>query len=92
MDQIRKNKNPGGSFGATILPILLVNGLDWHCCLAGSSKTTPRILILPIAMSADYSFERENIEIWVTAYFKHNDKFVDTVITKGKCLHWRDLL
>ena len=22
-----------------------VNGLDWHCCLAGSSKTAPRIFI-----------------------------------------------
>jgi hypothetical protein len=26
-------------------PFVLVNGLDWQCCLAGSSKTAPRILI-----------------------------------------------
>ena len=27
------------------------------CCLAGSSKTAPTILIFSIAMGADYSFE-----------------------------------
>ena len=33
-------------------PFFEVNGLDWHCCLAGSSKTAPRILIFSIAMGA----------------------------------------
>jgi hypothetical protein len=33
------------------------NGLNWQCCLAGSSKTAPRILIFSMAMDADYSFE-----------------------------------
>ena len=33
------------------------NWPNWQCCLAGSSKTAPRILIFSIAMSADYSFE-----------------------------------
>ena len=37
-------------------PIFKVNGLDWQCYLAGSSKTAPRILIFSIAMGADYSF------------------------------------
>ena len=32
-----------------------VNGLDWQCYLAGSSKTAPRILIFSIAIGADYS-------------------------------------
>ena len=36
-------------------PNFEVNGLDWQCCLAGSSKKAPRILILSIAMDADYS-------------------------------------
>ena len=40
----------------SILPIFEVNGLDWHCCLAGSSKTATRILIFSIAMDVDYSF------------------------------------
>ena len=30
-----------------------VNGLDWQCCLAGSSQRAPRILIFSIAMGAD---------------------------------------
>ena len=28
-----------------IWPFFVVNGLDWQCCLAGSSKAAPRILI-----------------------------------------------
>ena len=32
------------------------NGLNWQCCLAGSSKTAPRILIFSIAMGAKPSF------------------------------------
>ena len=35
---------------------LEVNGLDWQCLLAGTSKTAPRILIFSIAMDADNSF------------------------------------
>ena len=33
-----------------------VNGLDWQCYLAGSSKTAPTILILSITMGAKPSF------------------------------------
>jgi hypothetical protein len=57
----------------------VVNGLDWQCCLAGSSETAPRILIFSIAMGADYSFEVKNIDIWVPAFFKHNNSSVATV-------------
>ena len=32
------------------------NGLNWQCCLAGSSKTAPRILIFSMAMGAKPSF------------------------------------
>ena len=31
-------------------------------------------------MGADYSFEVKNIEIFVTAFFKHNNSFVATVM------------
>ena len=32
------------------------NRLNWQCCLAGSSKTAPRTLILLIAMGSKPSF------------------------------------
>ena len=44
-------------------PIFEVNGLDWQCYLAGSSKTAPRILIFSIAICADYSYEVKSSEI-----------------------------
>ena len=31
-------------------------------------------------MGADYSFEVKNIEIWVPAFFKHNNSYVATMI------------
>ena len=42
------------------------------CCLAGCSKTAPRILIFLIAIGADYSYEVKNSEIWAPAFFKVN--------------------
>ena len=62
----------------------MVNGLDWQCCLAGSSETAPRILSFSIAMGADYSFEVKNIEIWVPAFFKHNNSFIAIGLFKVK--------
>ena len=44
-------------------PIFEVNGLDWQCYLAGSSKTATRILIFLIAICADYSYEVKSSEI-----------------------------
>ena len=38
-------------------PISEVNGLDWQCYLAGSSRTAPRIWIFSIAIGADYSID-----------------------------------
>ena len=46
-----------------------VNGLDWQCCLAGSSQRAPRILIFSIAMGADYSFYVKTIETHARAFF-----------------------
>ena len=60
-------------------PTSEVNGLDWQCCLAGSSKTAPRILIFSIAMDADYSFDVKNIDIWAPAFFKDDNLFIATV-------------
>ena len=67
---IEKKQNPGGRFGATsqtALPIWPIyqeirqNGLNWQCCLAGSSKTAPRILIFSIVLGAEYSFYVKSI-------------------------------
>ena len=44
------------------------NGLNWQCCLAGSSKTVP-----------DYSFEVNSIKNWVPAFFKHKNSSATTV-------------
>ena len=41
---------------STFGPIFELNGLDWQCCLAGSSITAPRILIFSIAMGTEYLF------------------------------------
>ena len=59
--------------------IFEVNGLDWQCYLAGSSKTAPRILIFSIAIRAEYSYEVKNREILVPAFFKHNNSSLATV-------------
>ena len=60
-------------------PNFEVNGLDWHYCLAGSSKTAPRILIFSIAIGADYSYEVKYSEVLAPAFFKHNNSFIATV-------------
>ena len=57
---------------------------NWQCCLAGGSKTTPRIF--SIAMGADYSIEVKIIEIWVPTFFKHNNSSLATVVNKGQVL------
>ena len=43
-----------------------------QCCLAGSSKTAPRILIFSIAMGADYSFYLKIIETHARAFLALN--------------------
>ena len=76
-------------------PIFVVNGLDWQCYLAGSSKTTPRSLIFSITMGANYSFEMKNIDIWASAFFKHSNwvrfiyYLVSFEITVGHCILYR---
>ena len=41
---------------------------NWQCCLAGSSKTAPMILIFSIAMGVDYSFYVKTIETHARAF------------------------
>jgi hypothetical protein len=62
--QLKKFKSwgPFWSYQPTAQPIWPIyqeigqNGLNWQCCLAGSSKTAPRILIFSTAMGAKPSF------------------------------------
>ena len=74
---IEKIKILGVRFGATcqtalpIQPIYSKNGpkgLNWHCSLAGSSKTAPKILIFSVVMGADYSFELNSIETYAPQF------------------------
>ena len=60
-------------------PIFEVNGLDWQCFLAGSSKTAPRILIFSITIGAKPSFQLKSIAIWAPAFFMHDNSFIATV-------------
>ena len=69
-----KNQNPGSPFW-TALPIwpiwpnYEVNGLDWQCCLAGSSKRAPRIFIFSIFLGAEYSSYVKFIAIYGPTFF-----------------------
>ena len=45
-----------------------MNGLDWQCCLAGSSKRAPRNLIFSIAMGAKYLSYMKSIETNARAF------------------------
>ena len=68
--------------GLPIQPIHHKNGpneLNWPCCLAGSSKMAPTILIFSIVIGADYSYEVKNSEIWAPAFFKDNNSFIAAV-------------
>ena len=60
----------------------MVNGLNWQCCFAGSSKTAPRILVFSIAMGDDYSFEMNSIETWAPTFFEHRYLFLGSVLTE----------
>ena len=73
---IEKNQNPGARFGATsytalpiqpILPNFLVDGPNWQCSLAGSSKTALKILIFSLVLDAEYSFSVKSIATYAPA-------------------------
>ena len=39
-----------------------------------------QFLIFSITMGANYTYEVKNSEIWVPAFFMHNNSFIATVI------------
>ena len=61
-------------------PFYEVNGLDWQCYLAGSSKTAPRILIFSIAIGANYSFDIKSSFSIVPAFSLHKNFDIASVI------------
>ena len=73
----------------TVVPIQPIylkngpNGLNWQCCLAGNSKTTPRIFIFSMAKGADYSFELISIGTYMPQFNGHNKLFLDSVLYEG---------
>ena len=46
-----------------------VNGLDWQCCLAGISKTAPRIFIFSIVLGAEYLSYVKPIATYAPTFF-----------------------
>ena len=52
---------------------------NWQCCLGGSYKTAPRILIFSIAMGADYSFYVKSIATYAPAFLRHNNSVLARV-------------
>ena len=52
-----------------IWPSFEVNGLDWQCCLADSSKRAPRILIFTIAMGAEYLSYVKSIATFAPTFY-----------------------
>ena len=80
--QLKKSKSwePFGSYqlNSTANPAHLpqnrpnfeVNGLDWQCCLAGSSQRAPRIFIFSIVLGAKCLSYLKSIETHARAFFK----------------------
>ena len=60
------------------------NGLNWQWCLAGSSKTAPRILIFSIAIGADYSFDIKSGFSIAPAFSLHNNFDIASVSNFAK--------
>ena len=52
-----------------IWPNFEVNGLDWQYCLAGSSKTAPRIFIFSIVLGAKYLSYVKSIATCAPTFF-----------------------
>ena len=85
-----KNQNPVSRFGATswtalliwpIWPNFEVNGLDWQCCFAGSSKMAPRIFIFSTVLGAENLSYVKSIETHVRAFLPLNTSAIGSVGT-----------
>ena len=50
----------------------LANWLDWQCCLAGSSKTAPRIFIFSIVLGTEYLSDVKSLETHARTFLTLN--------------------
>ena len=57
---------------------IVPNWPSWHSCLAGSSKTAPRILIFSITMGADYSLYLKSIATCAPTFFGYRTRAIIT--------------
>ena len=57
---------------------IVPNWPSWHSCLAGSSKTAPRILIFSITMGADYSLYLKSIATCAPTFFGYHTRAIIT--------------
>ena len=64
-----------------IWPNFEVNRLDWQCCLAGSSKTAPKIFIFSIVLGAEYSSYVKFIATCALTFFG----YIISVLASVKC-------
>ena len=89
--QLKKSKSwePFGSYqlNSTANPAHLpqnrpnfeVNGLDWQCCLAGSSQRAPRIFIFSIVLGAENLSYVKSIETHARAFLPLDISAVSSV-------------
>ena len=54
-----------------ICPSFEVNGLDWQRCLAGSSKTAPKIFIFSNFLGAEYLSFIKSIATFALTFFRY---------------------
>ena len=81
-EQLKKWKS-WEPFWSYQLNIYLKIGPNWpnrQCCLAGSSKMAPRILIFSIALGANHSFYVKSIETHARTFLPLNISAIGTVL------------
>ena len=67
------------------LPQIRANWSNWQCCLAGSSKTAPRILIFSIAMGTEYLSYVKFIAIEAPRFFGYIISVLASVASSRFC-------
>ena len=68
-------------------PLYEVNGLDWQCYFAGSSKTSPSILIFSIAIGAEYLSYVKSIATVALTFFG----YIISVLASVQPQAWRPI-